>query len=103
MAIKNLSLSLLSLQAQQIRLPFGKKKKRESWTLSSGCQILLSNQKLCIQSEQSAGLALVQDFRPLIMTLASQPKHASRFSAALEAGNPQEVWWSRCQTAGTTY
>lgn len=29
MAIKNLSLSLLSLQAQQIRLPFGKKKKRE--------------------------------------------------------------------------
>lgn len=79
------------------------KKEKKSWKLSSDCQILLSNQKLCIQSEQSAGLALVQDSRPLIMTLVSQPKQAFRFSAALEAGNPQEVWWTGCQTAGTTY
>lgn len=79
------------------------KKKSQGWKLSSDCQISLSNQKLCIQREQSSGLPAVQDFKAPIMTLLSQLKQAFCFSRALEAGNPQKVQWTCCQTDGMTY
>lgn len=104
---KNLSLphvdSLHRLQVQQFKLPLEKKKNIQGWKLSSDCQISLSNQKLCIQREQSSGLPAVQDFKALIMTLRSQLKQAFCLSRALEAGNPQKVQWTCCQTDGMTY
>lgn len=80
-----------------------KKQKIQGWKLSPDCQISLSNQKLCIQHEQSSGLPAVQDFKALIMTLWSQLKQAFCLSHALEAGNPQKVQWTCCQTDGITY